>query len=231
MLAGMRPPVAVAALLGLGLALATLASPSRSEEAPRLLDAIDQCAACHGKVGHAVSTTIPNLAGQSLEYMINQLQRFAGLARSDFVEDAVDPPVAPDPDQSRQRRSELMKQHTSAVAPGALRDVAEYFSSSPCVQADRLPEPNAMQSGIGWCADCHAPQKVQAIPSIPYIYGQNADYLEVQLLAFKRANANQAQTASEVRTHPAMDLFLRDIPDASLREAAQYYARLDCSPR
>ena len=229
MLAGMRPPVTVAALLGLGLVMAALAGPSRSEEAPPLLEAIDQCAACHGKVGHAVNTNIPNLAGQSLEYLINQLQRFAGLARSDFVEDAVDPPVAPDPDRSRQRRSELMKQHTSAVATNALRDVAEYFSSLPCVQADRLPEPDATQSGIGWCADCHAPQKVQAIPSIPYIYGQNPDYLEVQLLAFKRANADPPQTGSKERTHPAMDLFLRDILDARLREAAQYYARLDCS--
>lgn len=231
MLAGMRPPVAVAALLGLGLALAAFPDRSRSEEVQELRTAIDQCAACHGKVGHAVSTNIPNLAGQSLEYMINQLQRFAGLARSDFVEDAVDPPVGADPDQSRQRRSELMKQHASAIATGALRNAAEYFSSLPCVQADRLPAPNAMQSGIGWCADCHAPEKVQAIPSIPYIYGQNADYLEAQLLAFKRANADPSQTDTKVRSHPAMDLFLRDIPDTRLREAAQYYARLDCSPR
>lgn len=231
MLAGTKRPVAVAALLGLGLVLAALAGPSRSEEAPRLTEAIDQCAACHGKVGHAVSPNIPNLAGQSLEYMINQLQRFAGLTRSDFVEDAVDPPVAPDPDPSRQHRSALMKQHASAVTAGTLRDVAEYYSRLPCVQSDRPREPDSTQSGIGWCADCHAPQKVRAIPSIPYIYGQNADYLEAQLLAFKLANAGPSQTGTEERTHPAMDLFLRDIPDASLREAARYHARLDCSPR
>ena len=227
----MNPVAAVAALLGLGLAAATLASPSHGEDAPGLRGAIDQCAACHGKVGHAVSPTIPNLAGQSLEYMINQLQRFTGLARSDFVEDAIAPSMAAAQDRTRLRRSELMEQHASAVAADTLRNVVAYYSRLPCVQADRPGEPDATQTGIRWCADCHAPQKVRAIPSIPYIYGQNADYLEAQLLAFKRSSAGPSNPGSQDRSHPAMELFLRNIADARLGEAAQYYSRLECSPR
>ena len=227
----MNPVAAVAALLGLGLAAAALASPSHGEDAPGLRGAIDQCAACHGKVGHAVSPTIPNLAGQSLEYMINQLQRFTGLARSDFVEDAIAPSMAAAQDRTRLRRSELMEQHASAVAADTLRNVVAYYSRLPCVQADRPQGPDTAQTGIRWCADCHAPQKVRAIPSIPYIYGQNADYLEAQLLAFKRASAGPSNPRSQYRSHPAMELFLRNIADARLGEAAQYYSRLECSPR
>ena len=39
------------------------------------------CAACHGERGQATGKTIPNLAGQNLDYLRNALQQYASGAR------------------------------------------------------------------------------------------------------------------------------------------------------
>jgi cytochrome c553 len=69
----------------------------------------------------------------------------------------------------------------------------------------------------------------QRIPSIPYIYGQNAEYLEAQLLAFKRSGQGLGDGVSDTRSHHFMDRSLRDVPEERLHEVAQYYSRLSCS--
>ena len=227
----MRTLVIIVGVLLSVIAVMLFASTSSLDVESDLRAGIARCADCHGKVGHSVAPHIPNLAGQNAEYLINQLQRFANLPRSDFVEGAVQPSLVPEADGSRRRKSQLMEQHTEGLSGGVLRNVALYYSKLPCVQADKPKASNPMPTGIPWCADCHAPQKAQSIPSIPYINGQNAEYLEAQLLAFKRSSSTLADGVSDTRSHHFMELTLRDISDERLREVAQYLSQQSCAPR
>jgi cytochrome c553 len=222
----MRTLAIIAALLSFLAALLYIRPSSLDAQADLRAD-IGRCAGCHGRVGRSVDPHVPNLAGQNVEYLVNQLQRFAHLSQSDFIDGVVRPPVAPDWDRSRQRRSELMEQHTDGLSGGILRDVALYYSKLPCVQAAKI-KPVPSSYGIPWCADCHSSRTAQRIPSIPFIYGQNTEYLEAQLLAFKRSASGLGDKISDTRSHHFMNRSLRDVPDERLREVAQYYSQLSC---
>jgi cytochrome c553 len=70
----MSYPIAIA----LAIAGAAIALPARAQDPPLRLGL---CAACHGERGIATGKSVPNLAGQNLEYLRNALIQYRSGAR------------------------------------------------------------------------------------------------------------------------------------------------------
>ena len=67
-----RPGQLAAASLLLALCASAAAQPPR----------LGLCASCHGERGIATATTLPNLAGQNLDYLRNALEQYRSGARN-----------------------------------------------------------------------------------------------------------------------------------------------------
>ena len=188
-----------------------------------------QCMGCHGAGVRSLDATIPSLAGQNLDYLMYQLQRFAALSPGAETEGNSEPPSPDRRDLAniRERRSAVMSEHTQGLDAATLREVARYYSTLPCGQTVTARTPPKPPVGAAWCADCHAPKKVKDLTNVPNLNGQPAEYLEGQLLAFKRANQPSTGT-DEIRTHHFMGRSVRSLSDARLREIADYYSKLSC---
>ena len=146
-----------------------------SAEAGKQKNAI--CMACHGPVGISPAFIYPNLAGQVPGYVADQLAAYKSGAR-------VSPIMAP---------------FILALTEEDMADLDAYYASlEPAAQA--APEPlsvtalegQAIYRGgvaereIAACMSCHGPSG-HGIPALyPRVSAQYKEYLEAQLLAFKK---------------------------------------------
>ncbi len=141
------------------------------------------CAACHGAKGINGTAWIPNLAGLRSETTTKQLLDY----------------------KSGHRRWPVMNAIGAALSRDDIRDVAAYYASlkpAAVVAADwaaeRVPAVGDIRRlvfagdpsrGIGPCAPCHGLGGLKR--AAPVLAGEQAPYVERQLLAFKsRARAN-----------------------------------------
>jgi len=87
--------------------VATLSSPvaSAADKPARL----GLCASCHGENGHATAPSVPNLAGQNLEYLRDAIKLYASGARD----------VA------------AMRAAAAMVSPSELDAVLEWYAQAP----------------------------------------------------------------------------------------------------
>jgi cytochrome c553 len=133
------------------------------------------CASCHGEDGLTVSDQFPKLAGQSPAAIYKQL--------SDF--------------RSGARANDQMTAVAQSLTPDQLAEVAAYFghlrAGSILGRAYFDPGARGLARLVGRgdparrippCEACHA-AGAGGPPEAPVISGQNAAYLERQLLAFR----------------------------------------------
>lgn len=138
------------------------------------------CAACHGQDGNKTLTgTYPKLAGQGEKYLVKQLENFKSGARENAV----------------------MQGQVAGMSEQDMQDVAAYYASlTPDAgqasadwveQGEQLYRGGDMDNGIPACSGCHGPagQGIDAA-KYPHLAGQNAQYLEDQLKAFRAAGRN-----------------------------------------
>ena len=150
------------------------------------------CAACHGIDGNSPLSANPSLAGQHPEYLLKQLTEFKAGARSNPV----------------------MAGMVANLSPDDMRNLAAYYSvQTPkqmsardkdlVAQGRSLYRGGNRSSGVAACAGCHAPNGSGIPAQYPRLAGQHADYVAVQLKAFRagdRANdPNQMMRATAVK--------------------------------
>ncbi|MBU8536591.1 c-type cytochrome [Falsiroseomonas tokyonensis] len=138
------------------------------------------CFACHGFDGAGQAAAgFPALAGQSAEYLHEQLERYASGAR-------------PNP---------IMQPIAAAMTPDQRRDVSVYYAAQP-PQASAGARPQgdpallqhggnlsaigSAERGVQACQNCHGPGGIGLWPNYPRLAGQPADYLAAQLRAWKQ---------------------------------------------
>jgi cytochrome c553 len=132
------------------------------------------CGACHGQNGVAIVPGAPNLAGQNARYLKTQL-------------DLIKSGVRPVP---------LMAGQLDPMSPADLDNLAAYFATmSPTVgQADgdlisvgeQIYRGGIAQKSVPACTACHTPTGSGNAPAgFPHIGGQRADYVIVQLVAYR----------------------------------------------
>lgn len=137
------------------------------------------CFSCHGLDGVGDPTgAFPRLSGQPAFYLYKQLLDYASGARP----------------------NEIMTPLAKALNQQQMIDVAAYYaaqSGAPAyppqaVDAIVLQSGGALsavgsaEAGIPACVNCHGPQGTGLAPSFPYLAGQYASYIELQLQAWKQ---------------------------------------------
>ena len=141
--------------------------------------ALQVCSNCHGAKGVSVSPTFPKLAGQTHQYLVDQITDFKTHSRSD--------PNA--------QRFMWCFTHLTEVQ---IEDLATYFSG----QQAELGEPSAPElmdegrtiftsglpaKGVAACVACHGPHG-EGAGQFPRLAGQHADYVVKQLRVFQQTD-------------------------------------------
>lgn len=162
--------------LGLGMAAAAQAQGPVKGDATAGQAKAAACGACHGMDGNSPAPTFPRLAGQHPKYTVKQLKDF----------------------QSGRRTNPTMAPMAAGLAEQDMADIAAYFASQkPGVglakpelakAGEKLFRGGNPSSGLAPCAGCHGPAGAgNAAGGFPRLGGQHADYIAVQLRAFRAA--------------------------------------------
>lgn len=132
------------------------------------------CAACHTPDGNSTNPQYPKLAGQSANYLLKQLQDYKSGARA----------------------NPIMLGMVAPLSPQDMEDLAAYFASQQVARAAANPQlaPQGqalfrggnLSSGVSACAACHgAIGAGNPAARFPMLAAQHAEYLELQLKAFR----------------------------------------------
>jgi len=136
------------------------------------------CAACHGTEGISSIPINPNLAGQVPGYIAAQLKAF----------------------KNGDRANAIMASQVTALSDTDMADLDAYYASLPAnvVMAlsdvdKELAEAGAAiyrggfaERGISACMSCHGPSGHGIPKNYPRVSAQHKEYLEQQLLAYKK---------------------------------------------
>lgn len=152
---------------------------STNSDGPSLPDSAASCVACHGKNGKSTGPAFPNLAGLSAQYIENQLNNF----------------------KRRKRVNATMSSMVAPLSDKDIIDIATYYSKQTAPLETVLPrgavvvydEPAARlvnqgdwHRGIPSCVTCHGTATL-GVDSFPRLAGQNAKYIENQLIAWQQS--------------------------------------------
>jgi len=136
------------------------------------------CAGCHGAEGISMMPVNPNLAGQVPGYIAAQLQAF----------------------KSGERKNAIMAGQAAGLSDEDMNDLDAYYASlSANVRANLTEQDKALaaegekiyrggyaERGISACMSCHGPSGHGIPKNYPRVSAQHKEYLESQLLAYKK---------------------------------------------
>lgn len=174
---------------------------------------VPDCAQCHAYNGGSNGTgAFPRVAGQSAWYLAEQLRDYASGARLN----AVMGPIA------------------KALSSDDIADVTAYYAS---VKAPYLPmgspNPALIKRGerlakigdaarkLQSCDNCHGPGGAGEPPAIPYLAGQYARYIALQLTMWQRGSRNSRPDA--------MAEVAKRLDTGEIAAVAAYFQQVDAS--
>jgi cytochrome c553 len=180
----MKRIMALAALLAAVAEVA--AEPPFKGDAAKAQAMVNQvCAACHAADGNSQIAVNPKLAGQIPEYLHKQLTNFKAAAG-----------------KKAERENPVMAGMVASLSPEDMRNVAAYFAGQAAkpglakskdlvALGQKIYRGGIASKGVAACASCHGPNAAGMPAQYPRLSGQHAEYVEVQLKAFRsgeRAN-------------------------------------------
>jgi len=125
------------------------------------------CANCHGENGTSKMADVPNMAGQNVEYIFEQMRKFlAGERRDDTA---------------------FMKGLLKALKPEEKAAIASYYAQSPPIPARSAAGPNAVRGKTVYttrCVQCHGEDGAGA-ETMPRVAGQQTGYLNISLERYR----------------------------------------------
>ncbi len=132
------------------------------------------CAACHGPDGNSVLPIYPKLAQQHPEYLVKQLTEF----------------------KAGKRANPIMLGFASTLSEEDMKNIAYWISSKPSkpgfskdkdlvTLGERIYRGGIADRQIPACAGCHSPNGAGIPAQYPRLAGQNAEYAQAQLTAFR----------------------------------------------
>ncbi len=168
------------------------ASPAVDPQAGKQL--VDQvCSGCHGPGGNSTVPNIPKIAGQHRDYLIKQLADFAK-----------------PPEDKSSRNNAIMSGIASSLTPADRRNVAAWLSTqkmSPGAPVtdkaewevgQRLFRTGSPREAVPACAGCHGPNGDGLPARYPKLAGQNADYIDAQLRAFRDGTRHNNEAMQQI---------------------------------
>jgi cytochrome c553 len=223
---------------------ATAVSPLAVKLAPERAHVLVNkwCSACHGYYGRSIAPTFPNLAGQSAEYIAQELQYFHNLTQDDraithetmFEQWMINITGLrneyryDDAPRNEPRAWAFMKGVARDLDPPTMQALGEYF-------AKQTPAPGRITEGGGdiargktlylegdadkgliACQSCHGPEAKGQGP-IPRLAGQHADYVYLQLKYIQTGTRNVEQ----------MQALITNLSDSDFKALAAYVQSLN----
>lgn len=176
------------------------------------------CMGCHGLAGNSAIATFPKLAGQGEVYLLKQLQNF----------------------KSGERNNAIMAGVASLLSEQDMMDIAAYYSIQTISENSAKGDAETIELGrkiyIGGkmdtqtsaCIACHGPKGL-GIPTagFPSLSAQHADYIAVQLKAFRQYSINEQTGSDDVsRTNEMMVNVAKGLTTVEIEALAQYIAGL-----
>jgi len=136
------------------------------------------CAACHGAQGISSIPANPNLAGQVPGYISAQLKAF----------------------KSGERSNAIMAGQSAGLSEKDMDDLDAYYASLEAKTTSKLTDEDKAlaeagraiyrggfaKRGISACMSCHGPSGHGIPKNYPRVSAQHKEYLEQQLLAYKK---------------------------------------------
>lgn len=173
--------------------LAVLATGTAQAEAPAQAQA---CVSCHGSNGVSGNPAWPNLAGQHETYLAQQLRSM----------------------RAGERNNPLMAPFVQDLSDEDIRVLAAWYAAQePATAANG--EAGLVARGrqlAGTCSACHGYAGKPVANAWPILAGQHAEYLQTQLLAYKRGE----------RIHPFMQAAVAEVPEKEFDALVAYYSQL-----
>ena len=176
------------------------------------------CMGCHGLAGNSTIATFPKLAGQGEAYLLKQLQNF----------------------KSGERNNAIMAGVASLLSEQDMMDIAAYYSIQTISENSAKGDAKTIELGrkiyVGGkmdtqttaCIACHGPKGL-GIPTagFPSLSAQHADYIAVQLKAFRQYSINEQTGSVDVsRTNEMMVNVAKGLTTVEIEALAQYIAGL-----
>ena len=166
-----------AAFLCVGAAMAQ--APAKPDPAKGQSIASQTCAACHAADGNSPAAANPKLAGQFYDYLHKQLVNFK-----------------PQSGKKAARDNAVMAGMVANLSAADMQNVSAYYASQtlkPAVAKDKelatlgqkIYRGGNAATAVAACAGCHGPSGAGIPAQYPRISGQFAEYIEVQLKAFR----------------------------------------------
>jgi cytochrome c553 len=178
------------------------------------------CAACHGADGNSPSPVYPKLAGLGEKYLLKQLKDVQSGARSI-------PEMAGQLDgKSEQDLADLAAYYASkSIQLAGAKDQDLMLNSGAKISALKLGEKiyraGNHETGVPACTGCHSPRGQGNAPAgYPRVSGQYAEYVEKQLLSFRKG---ERQNDGEIRT---MRSVAEHMSEAEIKAVSAYIAGL-----
>jgi cytochrome c553 len=153
------------------------------------------CLGCHGIAEYRNSYPnyhVPKIGGQNAEYIVAALGEYHAGAR----------------------KHPTMRAQASSMTDQSMLDIAAYLASDTPLRSKTQPVANVPKTVQNVCAACHGLDGIAALPAYPNLAGQQADYIEQALRAYK----------SGARQNAVMNGMSATIADEEIPLLARYYA-------
>ncbi|SDY34882.1 c-type cytochrome [Citreimonas salinaria] len=170
------------------------------------------CFTCHGANGRGDgSAAFPRLAGLPGWYMYKQLMDYASGTRPNQIMTGIAQKLT-------EREMEAVATYYAAIdAP--FRDVTSDIAPDVLQWGGMLGAVGSAEKGIPACVNCHGPSGTGNPPSVPYLAGQYATYMEHQLMLWREGTRDNDPMN-------VMSAIADKMSDEDMRAVSEYYARV-----
>jgi len=153
----------------------------------------ETCAKCHGADGNSTIPGTPSLAGQQPHYLVAAIQEY----------------------HQGDRAKDAMRAALRDADNADLESIALYFASQTPVKrsAPARGDPAAGEPATAVCGGCHGANGVSADAATPSLAGQDAQYLEKAIKAYRTTRKNWG-----------MQRYVAGLSDKDIENIAAYYA-------
>lgn len=169
------------------LSLAFLSSYSSAKNDTGISTPLKLCVSCHGEKGFSNIEGVPNLAGQKMGYLTQEIKKLRDSVR-------YDPIVTP-----------LLKGITDEQSDQLAMHFANLVNTTPASKTENMAGKHVRAR----CIACHGMSGITVNELWPNLAGQNKKYLEKQLLDFKsgkRTSPIMQVIASELNEQQIKDV-------------------------
>jgi cytochrome c553 len=176
------------------------------------------CQKCHGDWGISLKADIPNIAGQKLGYLANQLRAFQknkSINTHSFG--------------SSMRNEKIMLQRAKLLTPDNKLNVAVYYASLKCQNGNNKAPASNQPESAKVCVACHGNNGNSISRMVPRLAGQKKDYLENELRSFRMTKGNpRSFSFNNKRYHQLMSAIAAPLTNMEMKELAVWFSLQSC---